>query len=223
MNHEDKSTIVLSKTPVDDDNDDLNEEAKRRFPFFQDIVSGYKLHQQSALQNHHLTPNGRYLVLTELKDMLGTCKQVLNYTATSAADKMFLPRPVVDRPLIMCGLPRTGSTLLYNLLACDPHCRAPFATDMFMDCVPPVPRTDKAEHQRRAATIQAFKQRREELTGIVSKQSASHPIFPVEEDFLIFRHIGVFTVCHIKTFDQDFESEKWLYDETNKDFVYRIP
>ena len=31
----------------------------------------------------------------------------------------------LEKPIIISGLPRTGSTMLYNLLSCDPKARAP--------------------------------------------------------------------------------------------------
>ena len=197
----------------------FTEQAKRQFSYYQDILHGYNLHRESALKNNRLTPAGRYLVLIELKEMFETCQKVLNYAAT-VTDQIFSAQKAIDRPLIMCGLPRTGSTLLFNLLACDPNCRAPLATDMFVDCVPPVSRQNAIEHQRRTTVIKAFRQRREALTNMISKQAASHPVFPVEEDFLIFRHIGISILSHIKTLDQVFDLEKWLYDETNKNFAY---
>ncbi|CAF5075325.1 unnamed protein product, partial [Rotaria sp. Silwood1] len=43
--------------------------------------------------------------------------------------------------LVLCGLHRTGTTLLYNLMACDPACRAPLYVEMIQP-VPPLARSD---------------------------------------------------------------------------------
>jgi Sulfotransferase family len=38
----------------------------------------------------------------------------------------------VDKPLIVIGLPRTGTTIVYDLLSLDPSCRAPAEWETFM-------------------------------------------------------------------------------------------
>ena len=47
------------------------------------------------------------------------------------------PSPAVLAPIIVTGLPRTGSTLFYNLLACDPNSRSPKMWEMTTDPLPP--------------------------------------------------------------------------------------
>ncbi|CAF3378185.1 unnamed protein product, partial [Rotaria sp. Silwood2] len=66
-------------------------------------------------------------------------------------------------PLIICGLPRTGSTFLYNLLACDPNCRAPLFTEMLIDPVPPISRSNLIEHERRITKARLAAQLSEQL------------------------------------------------------------
>lgn len=60
-------------------------------------------------------------------------------------------RPIV-RPLVIVGQPRTGTTILYDLLAQDPANRAPLSWEVDLPCPPPVtatydtdPRIDECE------------------------------------------------------------------------------
>jgi hypothetical protein len=59
----------------------------------------------------------------------------------------------VERPLIVVGMPRTGTTILYDLLACDPSARAPLyweAADVW-----PAPEIATFETDPRIAAAQA--------------------------------------------------------------------
>jgi hypothetical protein len=54
--------------------------------------------------------------------------------------------------VIICGLPRCGTTLLHNLMACDPASRTPLLTDMTVQPIPPILRSNVDEHKRRIET-----------------------------------------------------------------------
>ena len=122
--------------------------------------------------------------------------------------------------LVICGLPRTGSTLLYNLLACDPNCRSPLYTDMNVDPVPPVPRSNLEEHERRAKKRELIEQARQQLAGRVDTVSAGHPSFDIEEDYPLFYQAGIVRYFTLTCSEKQVEPDTWLYDQTNKDFVY---
>jgi hypothetical protein len=57
----------------------------------------------------------------------------------------------IERPLFILGLPRTGSTLLHNLLALDPDARAPLIWELDSPCPPPTPETTAADARARQA------------------------------------------------------------------------
>jgi Sulfotransferase family len=47
----------------------------------------------------------------------------------------------IDRPIFIVGQPRTGTTILYDLLAQDPELRAPLSWEVDRPCPPPEPAT----------------------------------------------------------------------------------
>ena len=47
----------------------------------------------------------------------------------------------VRRPLVICGQPRTGTTILFDLLAQDPAHRAPLTWEVDFPCPPPTTAT----------------------------------------------------------------------------------
>ncbi len=51
----------------------------------------------------------------------------------------------VDEPLIIICTPRTGSTLLHNLLACHPDVRAPKLWELHRPCPPPMPELEHCD------------------------------------------------------------------------------
>ncbi|CAF2963826.1 unnamed protein product [Rotaria sp. Silwood2] len=107
--------------------DDLIEKAKNQFGYHSDILRTFESYRQSVLRNEYITPVGRNFFLSELHALHTNCKRVLNYAAEH--NEVFSQNLPTVGPLVVCGLARTGTTLLYNLLACDPNCRAPLYTD----------------------------------------------------------------------------------------------
>src|SRR5690349_19906107 len=119
---------------------DLSEEAKNRFDYHTQIVCRFKINRANILLDVDLTRMARHKLLSGIDRQHKICKQVLNDVAEN--HEILCGSSPVDRPLVTCGLTRTGTTLLYNLLACDPDCRAPLLTDMYVDSVPPVARSN---------------------------------------------------------------------------------
>ncbi|CAF3385894.1 unnamed protein product [Rotaria socialis] len=75
---------------------------------------------------------------------LGThCQHVMNYVAEHQyIAKQSLPSV---SSLVICGFPRTRTTLLYNLLVCDQSCRASLYIDTDIEVVSPIARSDFIE------------------------------------------------------------------------------
>ncbi len=76
----------------------------------------------------------------------------LQITAWRAAHPEIAAAPV-SRPLVIVGQPRTGTTILYDLLAQDPELRAPLSWEVDKPCPPP--RTDTYATDPRIDEVQA--------------------------------------------------------------------
>ena len=91
---------------------------------------------------------GRSIVETEVTAYLGNRMEILAWRTAhpEVADG------AVTRPVVIIGQPRTGTTILYDLLAQDPANRAPLTWEVDRPCPPPEsatydsdPRIDEAE------------------------------------------------------------------------------
>ena len=101
--------------------------------------------------NLHLL--GRVLTRAEITRMLETWMHLQAHWSTTPAVK---DEPI-DAPVFVVGPPRTGTTILLELLALDPSLRAPLA----WEAVQPLPRladpvADRADRLRLAASEQEF-------------------------------------------------------------------
>lgn len=74
---------------------------------------------QSYADDPHLTTFGRIVVSQMLTALLQNRLRI----AQALQEDPGIRQEVVQRPLFVLGLPRTGTTLLFNLLAQDPVCR----------------------------------------------------------------------------------------------------
>src|SRR3546814_20430430 len=72
---------------------------------------------------------------------LSTRLQVTDYLAGRPE---LLQRPV-ERPVFVFGVPRTGTTLLSNLLAADPHRRSPLTWEIDAPVPPPATATLRSD------------------------------------------------------------------------------
>jgi hypothetical protein len=85
----------------------------------------------------NLHPLGRFLMRIHLRDLLETR---LRLTAAWSEQAEALQRSVIERPVFITGMPRSGSTFLHELLAEDPGNRAPRVWEVMF----PVPRRGAA-------------------------------------------------------------------------------
>ncbi|CAF1208309.1 unnamed protein product, partial [Rotaria sordida] len=197
--------------------DDLTEQAKKHFPYHSNIFRTFESYRQSILRNEYIAPFGRNFFLSELQNLHINCKRVLNY---AIEHNKFVDQnlPTIG-PLLICGLTRTGTTLLYNLLACDPQCRAPLYTDMCIDVVPPIARSDSIGQNRRMDIFNS-QMISEQLSDFFISFAASHPNFSIEEDCFITRQAGYFPLYFDLSDNEDDDAENWIRNEISKDYVY---
>ncbi len=91
---------------------------------------------------------GRTIVETEVAGYLSNRMEILAWRR----DHPEVAEGAVTRPIVIVGQPRTGTTILYDLLAQDPANRAPLTWEVDSPCPPPEsatydtdPRIDEAE------------------------------------------------------------------------------
>jgi hypothetical protein len=87
-----------------------------------------------------------------LSDVVTTLSNRLNINAFRAAHPEVADKPIVQ-PIVIVGQPRTGTTILYDLLALDPALRAPLTWEVDHPCPPPEPATYRTDP--RIAQVQA--------------------------------------------------------------------
>ncbi len=76
---------------------------------------------------------GVAMVETELVNYLSNRMRILDWRRSHPE----VARKPVTRPIVICGQPRTGTTILYDLLALDPSHRAPLTWEVDLPCPPP--------------------------------------------------------------------------------------
>ena len=197
---------------------DLTEQAKQHFSYHSEVLHAFESYRRNLLREEHMTSTGAHTSLSELDKLHKDFKQVLNYMAEHS-ELIDCKLPPFG-PLFIVGLPRTGSTLLQNLLACDPNCRTPLYTDMSVEIVPPISRTDLVEQKRRMAIAQSSMQMDASFTTQRNRITAAHPAFPIDEDYHILRQAGFFSCCLLITSDQELNSDSWPESETKKNYAY---
>ncbi len=88
---------------------------------------------QALTQEAELSPQGLWRTVPYLITAL---EQRARNAATLKAHPEILDLPI-EAPLFITGFPRTGTTLLHNLLACDPANRAPLLWELQNPTTPP--------------------------------------------------------------------------------------
>jgi hypothetical protein len=76
---------------------------------------------------------GRFFATRQLMELLTQRLQLVDARKHDPA----IAEQRIERPLIVMGLPRTGTTLLYGLLAQDPANRSPLSWEVDDPCPPP--------------------------------------------------------------------------------------
>jgi len=123
-------------------------------------------------QNPYLLGMGRLLAKKLLTDRLNARNAVLRHFA---ANQSFIEaRGRLRVPLIITGLPRTGSTLLQRLLAEDPNARSPFTFEMESPLPPLTEDKDPLADPRIAQANNVLQALSRTAPGFLEKFSESH-------------------------------------------------
>ncbi|CAF3662899.1 unnamed protein product [Rotaria sp. Silwood1] len=213
-----ENTLVL-RINVAFAEDDLSDEAKKQFDFHHEILRTFRFFAEHVLSNKQLSPVGRHLACTALEQNHINAKLVLNYVASHP--EITSPMNALPHPLVLCGLPRSGTTLLYNLLACDLNCRAPLYSEMAQP-IPPLARSDNMGQVQRNNALQGFREMFANLGlgDCLQNMRASHPQYAIEEDQYIFHHAGYSWSHVLLSPPDDNELLHWSSTDINKSFIY---
>ncbi|WP_231640860.1 sulfotransferase [Nocardiopsis sp. NRRL B-16309] len=127
-----------------------------------------------------VTPLGRLSVQNEVERRLETRLRLLH---------LFEARPevadqVVDRPVFITGLPRTGTTFAHGLLAQHARTRAPALWEL-LDPVPPSGREGERVRDRRERLASARSVIRF-LNAMAPRWQSIHPMHPLEPEECVF-------------------------------------
>jgi hypothetical protein len=117
-----------------------------------------------------LTEFGEVVAQADLVGSLTRRLQVVEHRRTHP-ELAGLP---IDRPIFIVGQVRTGTTILYELLAQDPAARAPLTWEVDAPCPPPEAATYDTDPR-----IEDSRQIQEMMTSIVPDFKSMHPIGPL--------------------------------------------
>lgn len=117
--------------------DQMITEAQRRAGLIDfgdpDFRLGLEQLAESLEREAHLSQIGRFAAKGILVDQLVNRLQLINYRK----QRPEVARQRIQRPLFVLGLPRTGTTILHEMLAQDPHHRSPLSWEVARP-IPPV-------------------------------------------------------------------------------------
>ena len=134
------------------ESDSLCAEARRRTQLedFGDppIDPALKILVNSLEHEADLHPHGRFIMRVHLRELLETR---LHLTHAWSRRSKVLDAAVIERPIFITGMPRSGSTFLHELLAEDPENRAPLAWEVMFPLVPDYDRPIKVDPRLRKA------------------------------------------------------------------------
>jgi hypothetical protein len=96
-----------------------------------------------------LTPLGRTIARRELLRWLGNRLEMQDWWSRHPE----ISKQVIERPLFVVGMGRTGTTILHDLLAQDPGSRVPHSWELWQPCPPP--EREHADDDPRIAALDA--------------------------------------------------------------------
>ena len=132
-----------------------------------DFREGYERLVASIERDGRLTPFGRFFGKRQLMELLTQRLQLVDWRKQHAE----VAQQRIERPLIVMGLPRTGTTILYGLLAQDPAHRSPLSWEVDDPCPPP-----EAASYDSDPRIRRTEKRFEQLRRLAPGFQAIHPI-----------------------------------------------
>ena len=173
---------------------------------------GFRRLLQSLEEDARLTLFGRFFAKRQLVELLSHRLRLVDWRKRHPE----IANEKVARPLFVLGLPRTGTTLLYGMLAEDPAARAPLSWEI--DQPDPPPETDTYRTDPR---IETTEQRFEQLRQLAPGFQAIHPIGALMPQECIVLMACEFMSIH---FEMSFDVagyQRWLLEQDMSD-AYRF-
>jgi hypothetical protein len=129
--------------------------------------AGLRVLLDSLERDAKLNAFGRYFARRQLQELLATRLRLVDWRKRNPE----VEKQEIVRPLFVLGLPRTGTTLLYSLLALDPAHRSPLSWEVDDPC-PPAEASSYERDPRIERSEWRFAQLRQLARGI----QAIHPV-----------------------------------------------
>ncbi|EQC34529.1 hypothetical protein SDRG_07857 [Saprolegnia diclina VS20] len=199
----------------------LKDTPKEAEAFFGDQAATVAVYETviADLEKSPLLSNfGRFTAQRQLLEALRARQAFMKYfVAHPEIADVSLPSPIV-----ITGLPRTGSTLLHNLLACDPAARAPFNYEVDAggyDAIAPPSKAMDTEHLWFQRGVHAWDARYRLTPEIFADIAACHFSTPetIADDAVLIEH-ALPPLKYIAVLSN--KARRMLLTATNKRNVY---
>jgi len=150
--------------------------------------------------------------------ILNTRQWVIEYIQSHREEVL---QSKIEQPIIISGLPRTGSTMLYNLLSCDPLGRVPrfFEMSQMANPMPPTTKSTRDNDPRIDLVSKRFEETEKLFPGMWTEAGKSHRSHPneIEEDLLVLFHSFVMQL-HPGILSDEYRT--WYENIENKESAY---
>jgi hypothetical protein len=129
--------------------------------------TGLRVLLESLERDARLNAFGRYYAQRQVHELLVTRLRLVDWRRRNSE----VEKQEIVRPLFVLGLPRTGTTLLYSLLALDPAHRSPLSWEIDDPCPPAEAATYETDPR-----IEKSEWRFEQLRRLARGIQAIHPV-----------------------------------------------
>lgn len=163
--------------------------------------SGLRTLIESLEHESHLNPLGRAAARREFIALLANRLRVLDHRKRHPG----VAAEEIRRPLFVIGMARTGTTLLFGLLAQDPAHRSPLTWEVAMPCPPPETATYYSDPR-----IEEVEQRFKAMKRAVPGWDAIHPVAARLPQECLFIHAMDFHSMQFEAMYNVPSYERWL-------------
>ena len=161
----------MDVVPIDLSSDGLIAAAKKQTGLYDlglpSFRPGFSKLLESLEKDAHLNLFGRYFARRQMLELLSHRLRLADYRNRNHA----VSWEKIERPLFIVGLPRTGTTLLYGLLAEDPGNRAPLSWEIDDPCPPAETATYHSDPR-----IETTRKRFEQVNRLAPGFQTIHPV-----------------------------------------------